>query len=263
MNTPGKVSVVAFSAGFLLLATAGILVLTSPSQDVKQLRGRFLQATGQYNGGQVGLSGTPSSDLASGSGSFDNSLFGGNHYYTAAPAGVVGGEWIVYIVMGLLCGGYAWFYKLSVVDQIAPLPPQNGSGKDDFDVGICDCLWDAFLCFPLAIPCCVYVRQAHTNQVTGICGFWTTFWAYFLGGLCCGIGPCCLTVFFRMKLKEHMGIEDHIMNDLCCAWACAPCAVGQVAMAVDQKLGYEVDACCCKLNWDRETEQVFQDGDYQ
>lgn len=187
----------------------------------------------------------------------DNSLFGGNHAYTLAPFGVVGGEWIVYMVLGLFCSVYAWFYKNSVVDQIAPLPPQTHTGKDDFDVGICDCFGDACMCFHLLLPCMVYVRQAHTNQVTGICSFWGTFWAYFLGGLLCGIGPCCLTVFFRMKLKEHMGVDDHIMNDLCCAWLFAPCAVGQAAMAVDRKLGYEVE-CCCSLSWDRETENVYE-----
>jgi len=56
-----------------------------------------------------------------------------------------------------------------------------------------------------------------------------------------------------------MGIEDHLMNDLCCAWLCAPCAIGQQGMAVDRELGYEVELCC-ELNWKTATENVYRDG---
>jgi len=246
--------------GFLLLAMAGILAFNAESLTAgqKPLRGRFL--TVDPAAANTGLSGTPSDSSSNPSNSFDNSIFGGNHKFTLAPFGIVGGDIIVYLVAGLVCGVYAWFYKTQVVDQIAPMPPQDHTGSDDFDVGICECFMDACMCFHLLIPCMVYVRQAHTNEVTGVCSFWATFWAYFLGGLCCGLGPCCLTVFFRMRLKEHMGIEDHLLNDLCCAWLCAPCAVGQAAMSVDRKLVYEVESWN-NLKWLEDTEKVYRDQD--
>jgi len=56
-----------------------------------------------------------------------------------------------------------------------------------------------------------------------------------------------------------MGIEDHLLNDLCCAWLCAPCAIGQHAMAVDRELGYEVEMCC-ELKWTTATENIYRDG---
>jgi len=257
----GKVCAFASLAGFALLAVAGILAFVGDSN--AELRGRVLYAATVP--GQTGLSGTPSSESGEGSsssrwsGSFDNSLFGGNHWATLAPAGAAGLDFVAYIVLGLFCATYAWFYKMHVVDHIQPMPPQEATGEDDFEPGICACIGDICMCTHLLLPCCMYVRQAHTNEVTGICGFWPTFWAYFLTGFCCGVGPCCLTVFFRMRLKEHMGVEDHVLNDLCLAWLCATCAVGQQAMAVDQKLGYEVELCC-ELKWTEETELVYRDG---
>jgi len=178
----------------------------------------------------------------------------GATWYTMAPAGAVGGEYIVYIVFGVISIFYAWFYKMHVVDQITPMKRQEETGNDNFDVGLCDCLGDSCMCLHMLLPCMVWVRQGHTNQVTNVCGFWATFICYLVSGLCCGIGPCCLTVYFRMRLKEHMGIDDHLLSDLCFAWLCMPCTVGQQALAVDQKLGYHVDGCCT-LDWDDEQPQ--------
>lgn len=115
------------------------------------------------------------------------------------------------------------------------------------------------MCSHLVLPCCAYVRQAHTNEVTGILSFWPTFWLYVVTGVCCHIGPCVLTTYFRMRLKDRMGIDDHPINDLCCAWFCSPCAIGQQAMAVDKRLGYQVYQFC-ELEWLEETVNVYHDS---
>lgn len=258
---PGQLSIIGFLSGVALLAVAGVLLAFSDPKTLQAVEeplklveapARFLQVAAQT----TGLSGTPSDADSSGSGikSFDNSLFGGNHV-TLAPFGVAGGEFAAYIVGAFFSIIYAFLYKGWVVDEIEPLRKQPTTGKDDFDVNICDCWMDACMCVQLILPCMQYVRAAHTNAVTNTCGFWETFLAYLVTGLCCGLGPCCLTVFFRMKLKEHMGIEDHILNDLCCAWFCMPCAIGQQALAVDQKLGYEVELCC-KLKFDNGRDEL-------
>lgn len=258
MGTMERMSVVGMLMGLLLLTSAGILVFVVDPKAASGISSpaRFLQ-TG-VGAEQTGLSGTPSDSSSSGSKSFDNSLFGGNHV-TLAPFGVAGGEFIAYIVGAFLTIIYAFFYKQHVVDQIAPMRKQPATGRDDFEVNICDCFMDACTCVHLLLPCCQFVRQSHTNEVTKICGFWPTFFAYAVSGVCCMLGPCCLTVYFRMKLKEHMGIEDHLLNDLCCAWLCFPCAIGQQGMAVDQKLGYEVELCCT-LNWLSDTKNVWNDA---
>lgn len=244
----GKLAAVGFLTGFLLLTFAGILAYTSDSTTAaaNQVDGRRLQ-----NQPQTGLSGSPSSSSSSGS-LFEHA---GNNWYTIAPLGAVGGEYIAYIVFGVISMFYAWFYKQHVVDQVlekkGPMQWQEDTGKDDFDVDLCACWADICMCMHMILPCMVWVRQAHTNEVTGGCGYWSTFAAYIVTGLCCCIGPCCLTVYFRMQLKDHMGLEDHLLNDLCLAWLCLPCTVAQQALAVDRKLGYTVDGCCT-LDWDDE-----------
>jgi Cys-rich protein (TIGR01571 family) len=267
-NMPiSKICLAASASGWLLLIAAGILVFTheSPalnafSQDVKTLEGRFLTAA--YATHDTGLSGTPSSSSEEGSfgRSFENhSSSGGKDVVTIRMFGFAGGEIVAYIIATFFSMMYAWMYYLQVVAQIEPLPPQPETGSDDFEVGIFDCICDACTCLSVIIPCAAWTRQAHTNEVTGVCPFWPTWCAYFCTGIFCGVGPCCLTVFFRMRLKEHMGVEDHVLNDLCLSWLCHQCAIGQQAMAVDQALGYEVE-CCCTLRWTTPTEKVYKDG---
>lgn len=264
--------------GLALLLTACHTVLASEASEEtqpvdEQLRGRRLGSlSGTTNTGtqKTSLSGTPvgsgggssSSDSSSGAKSIDHVWFGGNHQYTYAPLGIAGGEYLFYMISCFFMLIYAWFYKMYVVNPIAPMPKVvSGDVADDFDVGVCDCWFDTCMCCHLIFPCCIFVRQAHTNEVTGICSYWATFWSYALTGMCCCIGPFCLSVYFRMLLKEHMMIEDHVLNDLCLAWLCLPCSVGQQALAVDRALGYDVELCC-NLQWRKEIENADGSGGY-
>jgi len=146
---------------------------------------------------QTGISGSPSGSLQGGTAgkSSISALFekhsssGGDYVFTTGVLGFAGSEFTVYIVGAFFAGIYAWFYKMKVVEQIQPLGPLAPSGEDDFKPGICECWLDACNCVHLILPCCAYVRQAHTNEVTGICAFWPTFWLYIIGGLCCGLAP--------------------------------------------------------------------------
>merc|ERR1719183_2125603 len=97
--------------------------------------------------------------------------------------------------------------------------------------------------------------MAHTNAVAGTCGFWETALCW----CCCAaisanLGPCCLMVYWRKQVKEVMGIEDHIMNDICCTLFCPMLSLCQQATAVDRAMGYEVTGCCT-------LKKVEKDGD--
>jgi len=121
------------------------------------------------------------------------------------------------------------------------------TGKDDFDNGICGCFDDVWVLIHGC--CCPLVRMAHTNAVSGVMNYWATvlLWcccAAFTGGL----GPCCLMVYWRKRLKDIMGLEDHLINDCCITFWCWPLSVIQQGIAVDHASGYEVTGCCT-LEW--------------
>jgi len=121
------------------------------------------------------------------------------------------------------------------------------TGADDFENAICECCLDKWVCFHGV--CCPLVRMAHTNAIAGVCGFWESAFCWF----CCafmtvGAGPCCLMVYWRMRLKAVMGITDHLLNDVCITLFCPLLSVCQQGTAVDTKMGYQV-AGCCDLEW--------------
>lgn len=135
---------------------------------------------------------------------------------------------------------------------VAPILEQDGTiadkelemtGEEDFKNGIFSCFSNKQVCIHSC--CCPMVRMAHTNAVAGVCGFWETAIAY----LCCALisanlGPCCLMIMWRKQVKEVMGIEDHMMNDICCTFFCPLLSLCQQAAAVDAEMGYEVTGCC-------------------
>jgi len=123
------------------------------------------------------------------------------------------------------------------------------TGKDDFDHSICGCFDDMWVC--IHGFCCPLVRIAHTNAVSGVMGFWQSAIAF----CCCslftsGLGTCCLMVYWRKQLKDIMGIEDHIVNDLCITCFCPMLSICQSGTSVDQAMGYEVTGCCTLENTD-------------
>lgn len=133
---------------------------------------------------------------------------------------------------------------------------QSDSGYyDDFDNGICECASDKWVC--LHGLCCPLVRMAHTNAAAGVCGFWES--AICWCGISCisvGIGPCCLMVYWRMRLKEIMGITEHRLNDFCITLFCPMLSICQQGTAVDAKLGYQVTGCC-ELEWATEQDMLL------
>merc|ERR1711971_1041758 len=87
--------------------------------------------------------------------------------------------------------------------------------------------------------------MGQTNAVAGICGFWESVACWFLCGCCTsGFGTCCLLVYWRMRLKDIMKIEDHCLNDFCVTLFCPFLSICQMGTSVDRAMGYEVTGCC-------------------
>jgi hypothetical protein len=114
----------------------------------------------------------------------------------------------------------------------------------DFDEPITGCMTNRWVCFHGL--CCPMVRQAHTNQVAGICGFWETMCCW----CCCtwvtlGLGPSCLVVFWRVNLKTLMGFStDDVINDFCISCLCPQLSICQMATTVDRTMDSEVVGVC-------------------
>lgn len=121
---------------------------------------------------------------------------------------------------------------------------QFNNHAEDFHYNIFECLGDKWGC--LHGLCCPIVRMAHTNAVAGIMGFWQTACTLCLcESICCGR---CLMVYWRMRLKEIMNIEDNWINDFLVTFCCPCLSICQQASAVDHEFMYEVTDCC-NLEW--------------
>jgi Zn-finger protein len=57
-------------------------------------------------------------------------------------------------------------------------------------------------------------------------------------------------IYWRKQLKEIMGIEDHLVNDVCVTCFCPMLSICQQGTAVDKAMGYEVTGCCTVENTD-------------
>jgi Cys-rich protein (TIGR01571 family) len=117
------------------------------------------------------------------------------------------------------------------------------TGRNDFDNAMLDCTKNKWVC--MHGLCCPMVRTAHTNAVSGICGFWETIICW----CCCswitlGLGPSCLLIYFRTYLKKIMGISDNPALDFCITLFCPCLSVCQMGVAVDTTMGYRVTGCC-------------------
>lgn len=144
-----------------------------------------------------------------------------------------------------------------VLDSRGTLRAMNipDQGNDDFENGICECFGDKWVCFHSF--CCPLVRMAHTNALAGVMGFWESVMVW----CCCsfmsvGLGPCCLMVYWRMRLKDIMSIREHALNDLFVTFCCPFLSVCQQASAVDTKFGYQVVGCC-DLEWAEEEQETL------
>lgn len=173
---------------------------------------------------------------------------------------------------------FAMCYHHSVVVPIIQtrgigLHASQYTGKDDFDTGICECMDPPVQYPPVRRQgrdvwvlihgfCCPLVRMAHTNAVSGIMGYWESALCW----CCCyaltgGLGQCCLMVYWRKRLKDIMGIEDHLVNDMCISCCCWPLSVIQQGIAVDDASGYRVTGCC-NLEWAPGQHQALAHGHF-
>lgn len=142
---------------------------------------------------------------------------------------------------------FAFFYKSYVVDKIPPLEQRPVSIDQDFQQDIFACFFGhTDLC--LHAWCCCSCRAAHTWHVAGVIEYWPALFALFVSNLTGA--ACCWQMFiftyFRMKIKDKLGIRRDCPTDCLYSTFCCFCAVAQEAMAVDAELGTQV-ACCCDL----------------
>jgi len=180
-------------------------------------------------------------------------------YNTPAPTGTQGnpqagvqgagsgnGLWILIQVIFAIV-----YYKNAVAPVLERGTPKFEHGNfedDDFNQNICGCFENKCVC--IHGLCCPTVRMAHTNAVSGVLAYWSSIAAFCCAGCLCG--PCgqgCLMVYWRSKLKEVMGIDQHFLNDCIVTCCCPYLAICQQAQAVDEALGYEVDGFCGDLEF--------------
>lgn len=148
---------------------------------------------------------------------------------------------LVSLVIWCLQIAFACMYKQKVVDLIPSLEQRPISTLEDFQQDIFACCSEQHLCLHAGF--CCQCRAAHTWHVAGICEYWPALGLLFLGHVakiaCCV--DAIIYTYFRMKLKEKLGIRPNPCMDLAYSVFCPCCAVGQEAMAVDQELGTQVD----------------------
>lgn len=144
---------------------------------------------------------------------------------------------------------FAILYKMWVVDMIPPLSQRPISVDEDFrqDIFACTATGNVQLC--LHATFCCQCRAAHTWHVAGVCEYWPALFLLCFAGMT--KFACCVDSFvyayFRMKLKDKLGIRRNVVMDVLYSMFCPCCAVGQEAMAVDAELGTHVE-CCCRLS---------------
>merc|ERR1719453_2727803 len=119
----------------------------------------------------------------------------------------------------------------------------DGGQGDDFNVGIFECYKNKWVC--LQGLCCPMVRISHTNAVSGVCPFWESLWCW----CCCAwltlnVGPFCLLMWWRLRLKNLMRVEEHPINDFCVTMICPQVSICQMSSAVDDAMGYKITGCC-------------------
>lgn len=139
-----------------------------------------------------------------------------------------------------------WFNDDTLVSEDKKAVLAN-KGSNQFDNKILDCLggnrW-----VTLTGLCCPMVRQAHTNQVSGVCGFWESLCCW----CCCswvslGLGPSCLVVLWRTSIQSTMfplaSPGDNMVEDFCITCLCPSLSVCQMAKSVDDAMDSRQIGC--------------------
>lgn len=152
--------------------------------------------------------------------------------------------WLIWIGCSIV---FAFMYKSKVVDLIPVMQQKAPTGVSDMPFGLFECCSNGGTC--LHACCCGACRVGHNVQVAGLMGFWPAacLWTLLehIGFACC-LAPC-LGMYFRSMLRQKLGLAPNCCMDCLSYFFCAPCAIGQDAMAVDFETGVST-SCCCQLN---------------
>jgi len=156
--------------------------------------------------------------------------------------------WITGSLLIQVC--FAILYHRTVVSPIVESGKldhmmENGAdaGRNDFNNSFLGCTNDKWVCFQGL--CCPMIRIAHTNAVSGVCPFWESLWCW----CCCAwltmnMGPVCLLLWWRLRLKNIMRMEDNTMSDFCLTIFCPQISLCQMSTAVDTAMRYQMTGCC-------------------
>jgi len=261
--------------GMLLLGLAGFIVVSTPtsvgsmSKGSKKFLERRLMGFG-YITTSVRPSSFDSSDSSSLSSVFEpsKSLESGSmessDLYELGPTitktaggsmGWVTGSLLLQIIFAVL-------YQRMVVNKIVDTGKLDARiisdpGSNDFQNNILQCTKDPWVCAQGLF--CPMVRIAHTNAVSNICGFWES-----LACMCCctwltvGMGPACLLMCWRQRLKSIMKLDDNILTDFFLTLLCPHLSLCQMATATDAAMGYQIDGCC-EVKWTPQSYDGFAD----
>jgi len=279
-QTPSGLACIGMVAGMMLLGFAGVILVLTPTslmtelqtkgasavnflqQQPRRLQAQTVQGYDPLTGATVVIiTPKPSSFDSSDSSSLGSSLeplkSSESQSFRDMPAGTeftsgtttASTSTITTQLLLSLCFACCYYSK-----AVKPLLAQRGTladrpnayvpnGKDDFEGGIFGCFDDMWVC--IHGLCCPLVRMSHTNAVAGVMGFWESALCW----CCCSfftanLGTCCLMVYWRKQLKEIMGLDDHLVNDMCITLFCPMLSICQQGTAVDQAMGYEVTGCC-------------------
>lgn len=250
-------------AGLLLLGFAGVIVIMPSVRPESTGAGEFLARRLQYGGfGYITTSRAPSSldssDSSSSGSSFESSkslesesLDSSDYQHIAPQIGKSASGSMGWITGSLVLQAlFAIMYYRVVTEPIRDMGKldermgNSPSGRgDDFNNGICECYKDKWVC--MQVLCCPMVRIAHTNAVSGVCPFWESLWCW----CCCSwltvnTGPFCLLMWWRLRLKNVMKVEENVMNDFCITMFCPLISLAQMSSATDAAMGYQITGCC-------------------
>lgn len=253
--------------GMLLLGFAGVVVIMESTTVGQQLTGTDSSRRLQVAFGYITTSKAPSSFDSSDSSSLGSSLepskssesgsFQSSEWGNVWPklvrglGGTVGGltgTLLIQVIFAVL------FYRAVTAPIVSSgtlderMMSGADSGASDFQNSIFGCLNDPWVC--IQGLCCPMVRMAHTNAASGVCPFWESLWCW----CCCAwltlnFGPCCLLMWWRLRLKQIMRVDDNPVNDFCITLVCPQISICQMSSAVDYAMNYQTTGCCEYTPW--------------
>lgn len=251
-------------AGLLLLGFAGVLMVGSAGDHLVGAGAKEFLSPRRLQFGYITTSKAPSSfdssDFSSSGSSLEpsKSFMSGSmessdwQYVWPQMSRSIGGTmgWLTLsLALQLVFAAvYNNYVVQSIKDEVGKLDELMQNGYDasgsggDFQNGMFECYKDKWVC--CTGLCCPMVRIAHTNAVSGVCPFWESLCCW----CCCSwltmnIGPFCLLMWWRLRLKSIMRVEDNPVNDFCITMFCPAVSICQMSTAVDSAMGYQMSNC--------------------